>query len=167
MSNIVLGIDPGSRFLGYGLFSWDTSTPRYLTHQSIAVPPHLVFAERLHYIQLKLNEVYLQYQPVQTVVERAFFGKNAESAFKLGMVRGVCLSLAAQYKNAVHEYAPRTVKKVVSGYGDASKEQVALILANELRIQLNRDFDATDALALAWCHIVKQQTEMRLRQAEL
>ncbi len=146
----IIGIDPGLQFTGVGIVERQGSEWRHRHHEVLVVPKDLSLAEKLFFISEKLKAIYQQVLPSVTVVERAFFAKNADSAFKLGLVRGVCLSLAGEFRSELQEYAPRTIKKAITGDGAADKNCVQLFVQRLLCIQ--SDFarsDASDALALA------------------
>ncbi|MCM2281760.1 MAG: crossover junction endodeoxyribonuclease RuvC [Bdellovibrionaceae bacterium] len=158
---VILGIDPGSHHTGYGLLEADGDRIRHLAHGVLSAPASLGFHDRLHRIANELNTVFLTYRPQITVVERIFLGRNADSAFKLGHVRGVCLFAATQANTTIVEYAARSVKKGITGSGAASKEQVQFVLFNSLGIRIPAQADASDALALAYFHARNLDVEAR------
>lgn len=162
--SIIVGVDPGSRFLGYGVIEWSDGAARHLAHGVIALPETLSFSARLGLLGKKLNELFQKWPQAEAVVEKVFFGKNADSAFKLGHARGVCLMAAAQAGYPVFEYATREVKKSVTGNGAASKEEVLAVVQQWLKIKVVDRLDATDALALALCHGQKIEVSRRLQQ---
>lgn len=154
MSAIILGIDPGSLRTGFGVIRLDGDQMIHLEHGIIDLTKHGELPQRLAKLNLELQNLYVQWRPQVSVIEKVFLGKNADSAFKLGHARGVAMALAAQNKTEVVEYAARYVKKAVTGSGSASKEQVQLLVLNLLRLKSKSEtlFDATDALSLAICH---------------
>ena len=152
---IVLGIDPGSQVTGFGLISVDprSGALSHLSHGVIAPPHALDFPNRLAVIAGEVEALIARMKPDTVVVERIFLGKNADSAFKLGHVRGVAVSAAVRAGCKFVEYAARAVKKGVTGSGAASKEQVQLVLFAALGLPLKQvKLDASDALALAFYH---------------
>lgn len=149
---VILGIDPGSHHTGFGVVESDGDRIRHLAHGVISAPASMGFHERLHRIARELVTVFANYQPQVTVVERIFLGRNADSAFKLGHVRGVCLFTASQAESEIVEYAARSVKKGITGNGGATKEQVQMILFASLGLRGAAPVDASDALALAYFH---------------
>ena len=156
---IIMGLDPGSHKTGYGVIEMEVEQRvRWIAHGVIDVPHSLSFAEKLVYLQREIQRLFDRYQPESVVVEKIFFGKNADSAFKLGHVRGVCLVQVAQAKKNLKEYAPRTVKKAITGHGGASKDHVQLIVREILGIRGELREDASDALALALSHFYAEQT---------
>lgn len=161
--SIVMGIDPGSRFTGYGIIAFPQEDPLHVDHGVIVIPERLAFHDKLKLLSYQLSEIYLRYAPSVTVVEKIFLGRNADSAFKLGQVRGVCLLRAAVAENQVFEYATRSVKKSVTGTGAATKEHVRSIVMQLLGLRNEIPMDATDALAMALCHSRKLILERRMQ----
>ncbi|MCA3015857.1 MAG: crossover junction endodeoxyribonuclease RuvC [Myxococcaceae bacterium] len=149
----VLGVDPGSRFLGYGLVEAARSRPRYLAHGVIRTGSTASLSERLECIFLELGRVIDVYAPAAVAVEGVFTHKNARSALVLGHARGVVLLLAARARVPVFEYAPARVKRSVGAGGNDSKESVARMVTRLLALEAPLErADAYDALAVACCH---------------
>jgi len=161
----VMGIDPGSQFLGYGLLEESSGELTYIDH-GVLVAPKEKFAHRLFYLGEALDLIFKTYQPHVVAVEQAFLARNVDSAFKLGHMRGVIFYLAQKWGAEVAEYAPRQVKKSVTGYGAADKEQVAKVLEMLLGLRsvdiLSKGFDACDALALAFHHSQAMSVQRKL-----
>lgn len=149
---VILGIDPGSRVTGFGVLGIQKRELFHLDHGVIEPPKNLSFAERLFRIGQSLQKLMEQYSPTDVVVEKIFLGRNADSAFKLGHVRGVCLLAVGEIEARLFEYAARSVKKAVTGHGGATKEHVSLVVQNLLNIDAPKALDASDALSLAICH---------------
>lgn len=160
---IIIGVDPGSICLGFGVLR---SHPHHLEHLAsgtIRLKQKLL-ADRLLHLSKEIRELLIRYLPQSMVIEKVFLGKNVQSAFKLGMVRGVCICEARRNGVSVYEYSPRTVKKGVSGSGAANKEQVQRIVEYELNVRDLDGLDASDALSLAIHHAhtdesLKKQTQ--------
>jgi crossover junction endodeoxyribonuclease RuvC len=170
---IILGIDPGSRFTGWGVIETEKvgKGPRSaeltcLGQGVIELPEKKPLAFRLAAIDEALDKIVRQYRPDVFSVERVFLGKNPDSAFKLGHARGIVLAVAGRHRLTVHEYATRSAKKMLTGNGAATKEQVQFIIENLLRIRESR-LDATDALALAVCHAREAEVLARFSVHEL
>lgn len=146
--SIIFGIDPGSIRLGYGVI--EKKGEEFILRASGTIEPETKkdFPKRLNEIYKKLREVLKAYPPDCVVGEKIFLGKSAESAFKLGHARGICLQLAAEQGAQVVELATRSVKKSITGRGSAEKEQVKLVLERMLGCRLE-SLDESDALALA------------------
>lgn len=147
----VLGIDPGSVITGYGLIESDGARSFHLAHGHIRVKGDN-FAERLGHIHSALGEVIAQWQPQEVAVEQVFISNNAMSALKLGQARGAAITAAVSRQLTVAEYAPRLVKKVVTGSGSADKHQVQAMVRAMLQITKTLQVDAADGLAIAICH---------------
>ncbi|MFQ3597173.1 MAG: crossover junction endodeoxyribonuclease RuvC [Chloroherpetonaceae bacterium] len=147
---ITLGIDPGTLFTGYGLVEKSGNAFRAVDYGVIATNAKDEMPKRLKQIYDALACVIEKYRPAKVSLETAFFGKNVQSALKLGQVRGVVMVLAMNYQLPISEHAPREVKKAVTGNGNAAKEQVEFMVKNLLSIQgAKARSDAFDALAIA------------------
>lgn len=167
---LILGIDPGSRRTGWGIVDSEkaessSSTKACLGFGVIDLTEDLPLSDRLGVLLESLQQIILQYRPHEMSVEKVFLAKNADSAFKLGHARGVAMAIAGQHKLAVGEYATRHVKKMLTGSGAASKEQVQFIVQHALNIKTDK-LDATDALALALCHSRERVVLQTLKAAQ-
>lgn len=149
---IILGIDPGSRFLGYGLISDDNGKITTIDYGVLKFNSELPLAERLLEIGQGVQLLFSKFRPQHLSVEKIFLGKNADSAFKLGHARGVVIYEALRAQVVVHEYATRLVKKGITGMGSAEKEQVSQVIRHLLGLGQIPSLDATDALAMAYFH---------------
>jgi crossover junction endodeoxyribonuclease RuvC len=157
---IILGIDPGSRLLGYGLIEKNGNQVRVMDHGTVqlfhkeykGIPVDETTPSRLKEIFVKLSEIIVQYKPQIMAVEKVFFAKNAVSALKLGQARGVVLLTAALHDLEIYEYSVTEVKSIITGHGRADKEQVAKMLTLVLGATEFATLDASDALALALAH---------------
>jgi len=149
---IVIGIDPGSIFCGYGVVKKESGTTTYITAGQIVMPKKQPLAIRLKYLFEGLNEILYTYQPDEAVIEKIFFAKGIKSALQLGHARGVAMLTASMQDIPVIEYSALEIKQAVSGYGHADKKQVQHMVKAILEIDLNLSFDASDALAMALCH---------------
>ncbi len=153
---VVLGIDPGTRIVGYGAVAMRSDGPRLLCAGVVRLPAKMAVPERLAAIHGRFAELMQSLRPDVVVVERAFAAKNIASALRIGEGRGLALACAAAVKAEVVEMAPRAAKKRVAGSGDASKDQVAAMVKRALRREdLDLPLDATDALALALAHALR------------
>ena len=160
---IIVGIDPGSRYLGFGAVRARTDRIDFLSYGVIAPPENLDLNTRIAVIAEELEALFEKLKPHVTVIERVFLGRNADSAFKLGHARGVAVATAIRAESEVVEYAARAVKKGITGNGAASKEQVQTVLAALLGIKGNVQADASDALALAFYHARNVDVAQKLR----
>jgi len=160
---IALGIDPGTRNLGWGVVQRTGQRLVHVAHGVIRLPADAALSVRLLEISCQLDEVILQHQPVVGAVEGIFFDKNAQSAAKLGHARGVVLLGLERRGVVVREHAPAKVKRALAGNGQAEKGQVARMVAAVLGLPALPPADAADALALA---ITELRLDPRARQLE-
>jgi crossover junction endodeoxyribonuclease RuvC len=170
---IILGVDPGSRLLGYGLVEKNGNQIKVVDHGTIElyhkeyknIPVDETTPSRLKEIHLRLSEVIQQYRPQVVAVEKVFFAKNAISALKLGQARGVVLLTAAIHDLEIYEYSVTEVKSMITGHGRADKEQVAKMLNLMLGARDFATADASDALALAVAHAIgTKQGEIQVKK---
>lgn len=150
---LVLGVDPGSRHLGWGLLAQDGTRIDHVAHGVIDIDTGGTFAGRLVTIDDALARVIETHTPDAAAVESLFFAKDAQSAAKLGHARGVVLLRLARAGLPVHEYPPALIKRTVVGKGAADKRQVAMIITAVLRLPAPPRSDAADALAVALTHL--------------
>ncbi len=150
---LVLGIDPGTRHLGWGLVCREATRLTHVAHGVVTLLATDLLAQRLVAIEQALAEILQKYKPDAAAVESLFFHKDAQAASKLGHARGVVLLVLSRASVPIGEYSPALVKRTVVGRGAADKRQVALMMKAMLGLgQLPRS-DATDALALAVTHL--------------
>lgn len=153
---IILGIDPGTQILGYGVIEITGKNARYLTMGVLdlrKLKDHYVKLRKIFDEVTKLIEIY---SPDDLAVEAPFYGKNIQSMLKLGRAQGSAIAAALNKDIPIFEYAPRKVKLAITGKGASSKEQVASLLINILKINEHSNFlDATDGLAVAYCHYLQ------------
>jgi crossover junction endodeoxyribonuclease RuvC len=150
---VILGVDPGTRRLGWGVVVREGSRLRHQGHGVIVLDGDAPLAERLAVIESQLSEVIRRFGPETGSVESLFFHKDAQAAAKLGHARGVVLLCLARAGVTVAEYAPARVKRTVAGNGNADKRQVAQIVRMLLGLDGSPELDASDALALAITHL--------------
>ena len=153
MGPVVLGIDPGTLFMGYGVVEVREEKSVCLSYGVISPSKKLSLSERIHFINKELEKIYISYKPHHTAVEKIFFGKNPKTAFKLGHAFALCLLQSEKQGSEFFEYASRLVKKTVTFSGRASKELVRQFVANFFQLSPEGPLDGTDALAVALCHI--------------
>lgn len=150
---VILGIDPGTNILGYGVIRIDSRGPHYVTMGVFDLRKIKDPFEKLANIFSGVNELIEEYHPDELAVESPFYGKNVQVVLKLGRAQGAAITAAVMHGLSVAEYAPRKAKIAICGNGAASKEQVALMIQKTLGVQLDPKYlDATDALAIALCH---------------
>jgi crossover junction endodeoxyribonuclease RuvC len=150
----VLGIDPGSETLGWGIVEGNAAKYASVDFGIVKSSPRHAFSKRLANIYDGVAKVIDQFQPDVLSIEEAFYAANVSVALKLGQVRGVVLLLAEQRGLAIAEYAPRLIKQTVVGYGNADKRQVQEMVKILLKMRsVPAPHDAADALAIAICHV--------------
>ncbi len=156
-----IGIDPGSRFTGYGIVEGDGHNLKYIHHGTIRLPASRSFPERLKMIFEQLGAAISEYKPVSMAVEEVFFAKNVKSALSLGQARGAVLLAGVSAGLTIHEYSALRIKQAVAGYGRASKDQVAGMIQRIFRIDAQIEPNAADALAVALCHLNTHSSNRR------
>ncbi|MCB1827411.1 MAG: crossover junction endodeoxyribonuclease RuvC [Coxiellaceae bacterium] len=161
MSTVVIGIDPGSRFTGYGVITDQKGEQTCIAHGRIPVKGKTT-AERLYYIYYHLKEIISNYQPNEMAIEQVFFHRNAQSALKLGQARGAAMVAAASLALPVAEYSPKQIKQAAVGYGGADKSQVQHMVRALLKLKETPEVDAADALAIAICHCQTRRLARRI-----
>lgn len=161
---IVIGIDPGSRYFGYGVAQAVGGKITLLDWGVLGLEKDSL-PLRLSQISNFLHGLFSKFPPQIIAVENVFLGKNPHSAFVLGHVRGVVLSHAGLAGAKVYELAARKVKKVVTGQGQADKDQVRKVIESIYKIKVDQ-YDATDAIAVAICAIHEQGKENILSRFE-
>ena len=150
----ILGVDPGTRVLGYAVLELDRELrPQALRHGVCRLSSKETLPERLRKIFVALTGFVEQFDPDVVVVEDVFYGKNIQSAFRIGESRAVVLLVAALAEREIIEYSPATVKRAICGNGRAPKTQVQKTVERLLPLQESpQTSDAADALAIALCH---------------
>jgi len=158
MERIILGIDPGTTIMGYGILKIVNNKPEMLAMGVIELKKydnHYLKLQRIFARTISLIEEFL---PDELAIEAPFFGKNVQSMLKLGRAQGVAMSAALSRDIPITEYAPLKIKMAITGNGNATKEQVADMLRRFLKIPQENmlpQLDATDGLAAAYCHYLQ------------
>ncbi len=153
LAKIILGIDPGTILMGYGLIAVGPERPILIEMNVLKMSSRMDGYERLELIHNKMQDLIKLFNPNELAIEAPFFGKNVQSMLKLGRAQGVAIATAMHAGIPVSEYSPRKIKQSITGNGNAGKEQVWKMLQRLL--QLNEEikyFDASDAIAVALCH---------------
>ncbi len=152
-TKIILGIDPGTNLLGYGIIEVQGSKLKLITLGELRLAKYENHGDKLLVIFNRICELIEGYQVQEVSIEAPFFGKNVQSMLKLGRAQGVAIAAAISKGLQVYEYEPRKVKQSVTGSGSATKAQVASMLQKLLNTTIdNETLDATDGLAVALCH---------------
>ncbi|MEP7256625.1 MAG: crossover junction endodeoxyribonuclease RuvC [Ferruginibacter sp.] len=160
-TSIILGIDPGTIIMGYGLVKVQGSKISLL-EMGVLQPGKIKDGyKKLQLIFNTVSGLVTKYQPNTFAIEAPFFGKNVQSMLKLGRAQGVAIAAAMRHGLEVTEYSPKKVKQSITGNGNASKEQVMKMLQQILAFKEDpKHYDATDALAVAVCHHFQQNTNL-------
>lgn len=150
---IILGIDPGTTIMGYGLIAVQGNKMKFLQLNELNLRKYADPYTKLKLIFDRTIELIDTHHPDEIALEAPFYGKNVQSMLKLGRAQGVAMAAGLSRQIPVTEYAPRKIKQAITGRGAASKEQVALMLKSLLKLkQLPKNLDSTDGLAAAVCH---------------
>ena len=153
LERIILGIDPGTNIMGYGLLQQKGNTINLITMGVLKLGSYDNHALKLKKIFERTLGIIEEYKPDELAIEAQFFGENVQSMLKLGKAQGVAIAAALSRSIPFEEYAPKKIKMSITGKGTSSKEQVAGMLVHILKIKnLPDPLDATDALATAVCH---------------
>ena len=158
MEKVILGIDPGTNIMGYGVLKVVDNKAEMVTMGVIDLRKFGDGYLKLGHIFERVTGIIEGYLPDEMAVEAPFLQKNVQTTLKLGRAQGTAIAAAIQRGVPVHEYAPMKIKMAITGNGAASKEQVAGMLQRLLRFDkdaLNKFMDATDALAAAYCHYMQ------------
>ena len=152
-SKVILGIDPGTVIMGYGVIEVIEKKPYAVVIGDVKMAKLANHYVKLQHIFNRVTKLIDEYHPDELAIESPFMGKNAQVAIKLGRAQGAAIAAALQRDIPIFEYAPRKIKMAITGTGTASKEQVAGLLQNILKLsELPKNLDATDGLAAALCH---------------
>ncbi|RCL66094.1 MAG: crossover junction endodeoxyribonuclease RuvC [Cryomorphaceae bacterium] len=156
---IILGIDPGTTIMGFGLIKVVEKKMFFLQLNELILKKYDDHYLRLKYIFERTIELIDKYNPDEIAIEAPFFGKNVQSMLKLGRAQGVAMAAGLSREISITEYSPKKIKMAITGNGNASKEQVAKMLQSLLSIkELPKNLDSTDGLAAAVCHFYNSNT---------
>ncbi len=149
---LVLGVDPGSSFTGYGLVESITGQLGYCHDEQLKLPAKADVGVKLALLYDHTTELLRKYKPDQLAVEGVFYGCNVKSMLVLGQARGAVMVAGAKFGLTIYEYPPASVKQAVAGYGKAGKEQIQHMVKLLLKIPTIAGEHSADALAVALCH---------------
>ena len=149
---ILLGIDPGTRFTGYGVIEITGRAPQHLDNGLIVTQAKATMPQRLAEIFSKVTSLIREFKPSEVAIEDIFVAKNARSSLKLGLARGIVMLGAAQANFRVLKYPPASVKNTVAGFGQAGKDQMSKMVRLQLKLKETPEENAADALAVALTH---------------
>lgn len=156
---ILLGIDPGFSVTGYGVAYKQGNMIQLLDYGDLKLPTSKTLSHRIGIFFDTFTQKIDTYKVTDIALETPFLGKNAQNFLKLGYLRGILYLLASQHNLGLHEFSPRQVKQAVTGFGGASKEQVARVILQLFpRMQMPKKLDVTDALAVTLCGLWQQKS---------
>ncbi|MCM1094705.1 MAG: crossover junction endodeoxyribonuclease RuvC [Terasakiella sp.] len=163
---VILGIDPGTNVMGYGILGVRSRKPVMVAMGVVRLSKFESHYMRLRRIYERVTDLCAQYMPDELAIEAPFYGKNVQSMLKLGRAQGVAMAAALAREVPITEYEPRTIKLAITGTGAASKEQVRAMLVRMLAIpeeSLLPELDSTDALAAALCHFYESSKPVKAK----
>lgn len=167
-SKIILGIDPGTVIMGYGIIEVKNDQISLLNMSILKLSSRQDAFERLKLIYKSVHEIIQAFHPDTCAIEAPFFGKNVQSMLKLGRAQGVAIAAAMQAAIPVTEYSPRKIKQAITGKGNAGKEQVWKMLERLVVLKEKPEYlDASDALAVAICHYFQTKSVVPLSSGKL
>lgn len=150
---IIMGIDPGTASMGYGIITIDQERPVLKEHGVVITKPRLTMPQRLGVLYEHLDDVTRKFKPDLIVIEKLFFNTNSKTAMSVGQARGVSMLVAAHNNIEVVEYTALQAKKILSGYGRADKKEMQKVVKEILGIStIIKPDDANDGVAMALCH---------------
>lgn len=162
---VILGIDPGTRFAGYGIVCKDKQQAYLLDHGCLKLRPTESLQLRIHQFYTFFSEKIQMNGVTDLALETPFLGKNAQNFLKLGYLRGILYLLAHKHKTAICEFAPTEVKQSVTGFGGATKDQVARVILQLFPgMEAPKKEDVTDALAVTLCGLWSQNQNSLLQK---
>jgi crossover junction endodeoxyribonuclease RuvC len=161
----VLGIDPSVQSTGFGIIEYSDNSYSVLKYGAIKPSRRLLFHHKVNMIRNQLEKIIQTYEPMEVAIENPFYAQNIRTAITLGQVRGAVLVAVASHDCNLYEYSPLEIKKAVTGYGRADKNQVKTMIRTLLNIQKpDLGTDASDALATAYCHLNSRIFDQKVKE---
>lgn len=162
----VLGIDPSLKSTGYGLIEFTDQEYSVLAYGTIKPTVSKPFHQKINEIKNKIEEIIDTYTPEEVAIENTFYAQNVKTALTLGQVRGAALIAIASQDRPLFEYSPLEIKKAVTGYGQADKNQVMIMIKTLLNITDDKmETDASDALGTAFCHLNSRLFQQKIEDS--
>ncbi|MDG2396141.1 MAG: crossover junction endodeoxyribonuclease RuvC [Flavobacteriaceae bacterium] len=159
VGKIILGIDPGTSVMGYGLIKVVENQMEFILLNELQLKKYSDHYVKLKYIFTRTIELIESYHPDEIAIEAPFFGKNVQSMLKLGRAQGVAMAAGLSRDIPIVEYSPKKIKMSITGNGNATKEQVAKMLQSQFGFkELPKNLDSTDGLAAAVCHFYNKSS---------
>jgi len=162
----VLGIDPSLKSTGFGLIEHTGQEYFVLTYGIIKPTKSKPFHHKINEIRSKIEEIIDTFKPEEVAIENTFYAQNVKTALTLGQVRGAALIAIASQDRPLFEYSPLEIKKAVTGYGQADKNQVSIMIKTLLNIEDDHmETDASDALGTAFCHLNSRMFQQKIEES--
>jgi crossover junction endodeoxyribonuclease RuvC len=162
----VLGIDPSIQSTGFGIIEYSNNSYKVLSSGVIKPSRKKLFHHKINEIRSRIEEIIKTFEPEEVAIENPFYAQNIKTAIALGQVRGATLVAVASHDCSLHEYSPLEIKKAVTGYGQADKNQVRTMVKTLLDIKDSKlETDASDALATAFCHLNVRLFQQKIEES--
>jgi crossover junction endodeoxyribonuclease RuvC len=162
----VLGIDPSVQSTGFGIIEYSNNSYTVLSSGVIKPSRKKLFHHKINEIRSRIEEIIKTFEPEEVAIENPFYAQNIKTAIALGQVRGATLVAVASHDCSLHEYSPLEIKKAVTGYGQADKNQVRTMVKTLLDIKDSKlETDASDALATAFCHLNVRLFQQKIEES--
>jgi crossover junction endodeoxyribonuclease RuvC len=163
----VLGIDPSIQSTGFGIIEYSNNTYTVINCGVIKPSRKKLFHHKINEIKSRLDELIAEFEPDEVAIENPFYARNIKTAITLGQVRGATLVAIASHNCSLFEYSPLEIKKAVTGYGQADKNQVRVMVQTLLNMNDKKlETDASDALATAYCHLNSRIFQQKIKESE-
>jgi crossover junction endodeoxyribonuclease RuvC len=163
----VLGIDPSIQSTGFGIIEYSNNTYTVINCGVIRPSRRKLFHHKINEIKSRLDDLIAEFEPDEVAIENPFYARNIKTAITLGQVRGATLVAVAAHNCSLYEYSPLEIKKAVTGYGQADKNQVRIMVQTLLNIKDKKlETDASDALAAAYCHLNSRIFHQKIKESE-
>jgi len=163
----VLGIDPSIQSTGFGIIEFSNNTYTVINCGVIKPSRRKLFHHKINEIKSRLDDLIAEFEPDEVAIENPFYAQNIKTAITLGQVRGATLVAVASHNCSLFEYSPLEIKKAVTGYGQADKNQVRIMVQTLLNIKDKKlETDASDALATAFCHLNSRIFHQKIKESE-
>lgn len=163
----VLGIDPSIQSTGFGIIEYSNNTYTVINCGVIKPSRRKLFHHKINEIKSRLDDLIAEFEPDEVAIENPFYAQNIKTAITLGQVRGATLVAVASHNCSLFEYSPLEIKKAVTGYGQADKNQVRMMVQTLLNFKDKKlETDASDALATAYCHLNSRIFHQKIKESE-
>lgn len=163
----VLGIDPSVQSTGFGIIEYLNNSYTVLSSGVIKPSRKKLFHHKINEIRSRIEEIIKTFEPEEVAIENPFYAQNIKTAIALGQVRGATLVAVASHDCSLHEYSALEIKKAVTGYGQADKNQVRTMVKTLLDIKDSKlEIDASDALATAFCHLNVRLFQQKIGESQ-